>query len=86
MFDENVRETVCCLRAAAGSFYLKKNITRHNHERDIYKFVFTYWSRGYGGQFPDEISLHFMFESTRKLGYFLQVLVETLHCDLILEC
>ena len=24
MFDENVRETVCCLRAAAGSFYLKK--------------------------------------------------------------
>ena len=84
MFDENVREeTVCCLRAAAGSFYLKKT-TPVTIARDIYGCVFTYRGRGYGGQFPDEISLHFMFESTRKLGYFLQVLVETLHCDLIL--
>ena len=48
--------------------------------------MFTYRGRGHGGQFPDEIRLHFMFESTRKLGYFLQVLVETFHCDLILEC
>ena len=40
MFDENVRETVCCLWAAAGSFYLKKNITRHNHERYLQVCVY----------------------------------------------
>lgn len=87
MLDENVRETVCCLReVTAGTFYWRvKNITR-NLIAEIFDSMFTYRGRGHGGQFPDEIRLHFMFEATRKLGYFLQVLVETLHCDLILQC
>ena len=85
MFDENVQETVCCLRATTGTFYWRE-LKKISPVTILRIFMFTYRGRGYGGQFPDEIRLHFMFESTRKLGYFLQVLVETFHCDLILEC
>ena len=63
MFDENVRkETVCCLRAAAGSFYLKKN-TRHNCERYLRPCVYLSgpgirWSVSWWDQPPLYVWIH----------------------------
>ena len=66
MFDENVREeTVCCLRAAAGSFYWKKNtnITRHNCERYLRLCVYLSgqgirWSVSWWDQPPLYVWIH----------------------------